>query len=125
MKNNSNLSITLDDIEIASWGKMFDIFPDTVFWIKNLNHVFIYVNRAFVEHHGVCSDTDVLGKSDLDFSPRHLANQYLKDDKKIHQGKEITDRLEANIRADGNMYWFATSNGLLLITRTSLLAVTA
>lgn len=102
-------SITLDTIEGASWGQMFDIFPDTIFWIKNLRHEFIYVNQAFIDHHGATSTDAVLGKTDHDFSPKHLANQYLKDDKKIHLGAEITERLEANIRADGNMHWYATT----------------
>ncbi|WP_286262768.1 AraC family transcriptional regulator [Thalassotalea atypica] len=88
---------------------MFDLLPDVLFWIKDINHNFIHANQAFIDHKGVEDITKIIGKSDHDFSPDHLAKQFIRDDEKVLAGITVTDRLEVNMTHSGDTAWFATS----------------
>ncbi|MGJ8680162.1 PAS domain-containing protein, partial [Paraglaciecola sp.] len=88
---------------------MFDLLTDSIFWIKDTDSEIIYANKKFYEHLGYHSLTQVIGKSDGDFFPPHIAKQFMTDDKSVMEGKVITDRLELNILNSGEFAWFSTS----------------
>jgi len=88
---------------------MFDLLPDVLFWIKDKNHNFIHANQSFIEHHGVECIDKIIGKTDYDFSPTHIAKQFISDDEKVLSGKSVTDRLEMNMTQSGDIAWYATS----------------
>ncbi|MEC4725480.1 AraC family transcriptional regulator [Shewanella sp. D64] len=88
---------------------MFDLLPGVLFWIKDKNHNFIHANQAFIEHKEVRSLNQILGKNDYDFSPAHLAKQFIRDDEKILAGQSVTERLEMNMTQTGDPAWYATS----------------
>ncbi len=89
--------------------EMFDLLPDALFWIKDNEHRFIHANQAFVEHLGSNCIEKIIGKTDYDFSPSHIAKQFLRDDDKILAGKSVTERLEMNMTQSGDVAWYATS----------------
>jgi len=89
--------------------EMFDLLPDALFWIKDNEHRFIHANQSFVEHLGTSCIEQIIGKTDHDFSPSHIAKQFLRDDDKILAGKSVTERLEMNMTQSGDVAWFATS----------------
>lgn len=89
--------------------KMFDLLPDTIFWIKNVDSEIVYANDKFVEHIGLHSLQQVMGKSDLAFFPPHIARQFINDDKSVMSGRVITDRIELNMLKTGDFAWFSTS----------------
>ncbi len=88
---------------------MYDLIPDVMFWIKDLDGVFVHANQSFVEHVGAASLNQVVGACDADFSPQALAQQYIADDQKVLQGQAVTDRLEVNLTDNGETAWFTTS----------------
>jgi PAS domain S-box-containing protein len=88
---------------------MFDLLTDVIFWIKNTDSEVVYANKKFVEHIGMHSIHQVIGKSDRDFFPPHISKQFMTDDQSVMQGKVITDRLELNILHSGEFAWFSTS----------------
>lgn len=88
---------------------ILEVLPDIIFWIKDKDCRFIYANQLFIEHLGCRTIEQVLGKSDLDFSPEHIANQFIVDDKKVMNGDFVTERLELNIDKSGSMAWFSTT----------------
>lgn len=88
---------------------MFDLLPGVLFWIKDKQHHFIHANQAFIEHKGVSGLDKIVGKTDYDFSPPHLAKQFIQDDDKILSGQQVTERLEMNITLNGDTAWYATS----------------
>jgi AraC-like DNA-binding protein len=107
--NNSANSLFLEQMGIKQLISLFDLLPDVLFWIKNNKNEFIHVNQAFIEHTGVRVLQDIIGKTDYDFSPVHIANQFSLDDNKILAGKIVTDRLEINIGQTGDTGWYSTS----------------
>lgn len=88
---------------------MFDLLPNTIFWIKDVDSNVIYANSKFVQHIGLHSLQQVLGKSDLDFFPPHMAKQFINDDKSVMNGQVITDKIELNMLNTGDVAWFSTS----------------
>lgn len=88
---------------------MFDLLPGVLFWIKDINHNFIHANQAFIDHKGVKGLQKIVGKTDFDFSPPHLAKQFIRDDNKILAGQTVTERLEMNMTETGDAAWYATS----------------
>lgn len=88
---------------------MFDLLADTIFWIKNEQSQIIYANTRYVEHLGLSSLQQVIGKSDSDFFPPHIAKQFISDDQSVMNGHLITDRIELNMLKTGDFAWFSTS----------------
>lgn len=88
---------------------MFDLLPNMLFWIKNQHSQIIYANNKYVEHLGLHTLQQILGKSDLDFLPPHIGKQFISDDKSVMNGQVITDRLELNMLKTGDFAWFSTS----------------
>jgi AraC-like DNA-binding protein len=88
---------------------MFDLLTDVIFWIKDKESRVVYANKKFIEHIGMHSLNQVLGKSDLAFFPPHIAKQFITDDQSVMNGTVITDRLELNILKFGEFAWFSTS----------------
>lgn len=94
---------------VAQLISMFDLLPDVLFWIKDSEHNFMHANQSFIEHKGVEGLAKIIGKSDYDFSPAHIAKQFIADDEKVLAGKSVTERLEMNMTQSGDTAWYATS----------------
>lgn len=88
---------------------MFDLLPITLFWIKDTNSTFMHVNQAFIQHKSLKDLSQIVGKTDYDFSPDYMAKQFVQDDKKILAGEIVTGRLEVNMTQSGDPAWYATS----------------
>lgn len=103
---NNNI---VQQLSVQQVLKIFEILPDIIFWIKDEESRFVYANQLFIEHLGCKSIEQVLGKSDMDFSAPHIANQFIVDDKRVMNGEFVTERLELNMDKSGTMAWFSTT----------------
>jgi len=103
----------LDQISIEQLMIMFDFMPDMLCWIKNSKSEFIYGNQYFLSHLGVKTLEQVMGKTDYDFSPKHIAKQFVVDDQKVMKGASVNNRLEINTLLSGDIAWFITSKHVL------------
>ncbi|MBB1386053.1 AraC family transcriptional regulator [Pseudoalteromonas sp. SG45-5] len=91
----------------------FDLLHDILFWVKDNESRVLYANQHFIEHQGYKSLDQILLKTDFDFSPKHLAFQYVNDDKRVMSGYIVTDRLELNQTSNGELAWFSTSKKVI------------
>jgi len=99
----------VNQVGVEQLIQMFDLLPDVLFWIKDNEHNFIHANQSFIKHKGVKGLEKIIGKTDYDFSPPHIAKQFIRDDEKVLAGKSVTERLEMNMTQSGDTAWFATS----------------
>jgi AraC-like DNA-binding protein len=104
----------LENIGIKQLISMFDLLPNELFWIKNRDHVFVHVNQLFMSHSNVNSLDQIVGKTDFDFAPPHLAQQFFRDDDMVLMGQQVTERLEMNMNQKGDIAWYATSKRPIL-----------
>ncbi len=107
--NDRNFDSFVNQMGVEQLIRMFDLLPDVLFWIKDSSHKFIHANQAFIEHKGVKGIEKIIGKTDCDFSPAHIAQQFVRDDEKVLAGKNVTERLEMNMTQSGDTAWYATS----------------
>jgi AraC-like DNA-binding protein len=94
------------------FGELFDFLEDVVAWVKDRDGRYLWVNRAFrnnyaMEHAG--ENSDPIGKTDYDFSPPFLADQYRLDDEQVLAGNRIVDRIERVGESEGTAVWSVTS----------------
>ncbi len=85
---------------------LFDNFPFMV-WLKDRDSRFLAVNQALVRVAGAAGVDEVLGKTDTDFWPREIAEQFHADDRAVlESGRSRT--VEEEISEPGRRYWLET-----------------
>lgn len=82
----------------------------TAIYAKDLEGRKILANKVDLENQGLTDEAQVLGKTDFDFYPRHIAEQFFRDDASVlKQGKAIIDREELLAEQNGQQRWLRTS----------------
>ncbi len=96
---------------------LFDCVKDALVWVKDHNGRYCWVNRVFLINYTmdrprcetIAGVEDVVGKTDYDFSPAFLADQYRLDDEQVLTGKRIVNRIELVGQPDGLTVWNVTN----------------
>lgn len=79
-------------------------------WVKDRSGVYCWVNRAFLLNYSTEAKPEtVIGKTDYDLSPSHLAEQFRIDDAQVLDGETILNRLELVGRFDHASAWCITT----------------
>jgi two-component system, sensor histidine kinase and response regulator len=77
--------------ELADERNLFksviDLVPESIF-VKDNQCRFILNNKTHIEKMGVKLQDELIGKTDLDFFPKELAQQYIKDDIEVIENSE-------------------------------------
>jgi PAS domain S-box-containing protein len=90
--------------------QLLDVLPEVYFYVKDARGRFIVMNEANLRLHGATSIEQVLGKTDLDFHPRHLAEQYIQEDRRVmDSGQPLPNQIWLVGNADGQLRWFISS----------------
>lgn len=113
MKTDKTIDI-LSQISILQLIECYDLLPDTLFWIKDIESKFIYANRVFLNQIGMQQLEQIIGRDDFAFSPKHIAEQFINDDIKVMEGEKVTNRMELNLTAKGDIAWYSTSKRRLV-----------
>ena len=88
---------------------LLEALPDIIFWVKDRQSRFIYVNRAFCELLRATPD-DLVGTTDTDIFPPEIARAFLRDDQQILDSKEpVLNKMELVTRRAGGIEWRMTS----------------
>ncbi len=84
--------------------------PDQIYY-KDRNSKFVLCNTPVALLAGCNSEKDLLGKSDFDFYPHHLAQQYFNDEQAImEKGDKLLDHEEQVInKKTGELHWNLSS----------------
>jgi len=100
--------LPLDTVTAALCG-LFDFVENVQFWIKDREGCYCRVNRGFLLNYSLETQEQVVGKTDDDLSPRHLADQYRQDDALVLDGEAVVNRVEAVGRFDHTTCWCLTN----------------
>ena len=91
-------------------ANLFEVMPDTYFFVKDRESRFVDANQAFVEMLGARHLSEIVGLTDFDFSPQPMAQNFIDDDQSVMKTRTpISNRLEIVPNADGSMSWHITS----------------
>ncbi|HKM43700.1 MAG TPA: methyl-accepting chemotaxis protein [Limnochordia bacterium] len=87
----------------------------TAIYAKDLEGRKILANRFDLDNAGVETEAEVLGKNDFDLFPKHIAEQFYRDDAVVlKRGQSIVDREELLAEDNGEEKWLRTSKLPLL-----------
>ena len=89
---------------------MIDHLPDCHVFLKDRQSRFVITNQYLVQLLGKKTMEDVIGKTDFDFFPKELAEQYFKDEQEVmRSGKPVLNREEKTVDTGGHEYWLLTT----------------
>ncbi len=92
---------------------LLDNFPFLV-WFKDEKSRFIAVNRPYADSCGQSSCDQIMGKTDLDFWPRELAEHYRADDQEILTSG-VSRIIEEPLEINGSRSWHETYKAPVVI----------
>ena len=89
---------------------LFDHIPDIFLFAKDLEGRFTMANGIFVEKCGMRKEEELLGLTDFDVFPRHLAEKYVKDDQLvIRTGEAMVNQIELVIHTGKATNWYSST----------------
>jgi PAS domain S-box-containing protein len=98
---------------LAAAGPFFALLehlPDVYFFVKNIRSEFVHANAGFVEMLGAHRLDELVGRTDFDFSPRELASNFVRDDRRVMEtGRPLANKVELVPNWDGSIRWHVTS----------------
>ena len=98
------------DLDPRSIIALFSHLKETYFFMKDVQGRFVGANQLQLKKLGLYSESELKGKTDLDFFPQHMVYHYLKDDQKVMStGKPVHRRIELVANCDGTASWHMTT----------------
>jgi AraC-like DNA-binding protein len=96
------------DPTAAGIAGLLDQIEGVQCWIKDRNGRYAWVNRGFLLNYALERIEQVVGRTDHDLSPPHLADQYRLDDERVLGGEPVDGRIELVGRFDRTAVWSLT-----------------
>ena len=94
----------------AHFQTLFDHLPGVCFYCKDADGRFMLVSRSFLQHHQLRHEEEILGLTDFDVAPRHMASGYVRDDARLLSGKaRCIERVELWFDRQHTPDWFFVS----------------
>jgi PAS domain S-box-containing protein len=88
--------------ERNSLRTLIDTLPDYIY-LKDTQSRFLISNIAHAKHMGAGAPEELIGKTDFDFYPKHLAEQFFADEQNIIKtGKPLLQKDETNTTLNGH-----------------------
>lgn len=89
--------------------QLISCIPDVNLFIKDANSRWMMCDEGFVAMLGSRSKTEVIGKTDADFFPRHLAEVFVAGDRQVMQsGRPLLNHYEMVLKDDFTLEWYVT-----------------
>lgn len=89
---------------------LFDQVPGAYYFVKDRESRFMAGSQSFARTLGEESIDLMIGKTDYDYSPDFLADVFYEDDQRvIHTGQAVYNKIELVPSADGSLDWLCTT----------------
>ncbi len=89
---------------------LFDLAPDTVFFVKDAAGRYAVVNHTLVARCGRRAKSELIGRTVAELFPAELARTYAEQDRRVvATGRPIVEKLELHLYRDGRPGWCLTS----------------
>ena len=84
---------------------LIDTLPDQLY-VKDAEGRFVVNNIKHAKDLGAASPEEIAGKTDFDFYPKELAEQYRADEREvIRSGRPLIGKEEPSVDEEGNRSW--------------------
>lgn len=89
--------------------QLFEHLPGTLFFAKNTEGEIMFGNRHFVERCGCATEDELIGRTDAEIFPPHMAAKYREDDLEVMRtGRPMLQIVELFPSRHGEPEWFIT-----------------
>jgi AraC-like DNA-binding protein len=107
-----------------SLAPLFEYLPEVYLYVKDRRSRFIKVNEALWRLRGCESEAEMLGLSDLDIHPKHLAEQYIAEDRRVmHSGCPLPNQIWLVPGKGTELKWFISSKIPLFDARGRVIGI--
>lgn len=86
------VKISADELE-----PLFDMLPDVVFFVKDVDGCYTHGNLTLVRRLGLKRRDEIIGKSVTELFPANMGGQYAMQDRRVLAGELIENQLEVHI----------------------------
>jgi len=94
----------------AHFHTLFDHLPGVCFYCKDAQGRFMLVSRGFLQNYQLRHEREILGLTDFDVAPQHMASGYVRDDARLLSGRaRLVERVELWFDQQGTPDWFFVS----------------
>jgi AraC-like DNA-binding protein len=89
---------------------LFDQLTHVMFFIKDLGSRFLYLSKPTMLHLGVSDPFEFVGKTDFDYHPPQISNNFIQDDQYvIRTGRPLLNHVEICYNMQHVLDWFVTN----------------
>ena len=89
---------------------LFDHLPGVCFFVKDGRGRTMFASRGILDRYRMRHEREMLGLTDFDINPRHMAEHYVKDDRRLLSGRaQMIERLELWFDPQGLPDWFVVT----------------
>ena len=108
----------------GSLASVFDDLPDFLYFVKDTNLRLVAINERLAREIEVEDKHSILGMTDYDYLPKHMADAYKKDDQWVlESGKSIRGKVELVTRSKGFVDWSRTTKSPLINQKGEVVGV--
>jgi PAS domain S-box-containing protein len=92
------------------FSTLFDHLPDTYFYAKDTHGRFVMTNEAIAAMLGAKNAIEMIGRTDRDYTPRDLADQYVDEDQLVMESRRpIVNQAWLSSDRHGRLKWCLSS----------------
>ncbi len=107
-----------------SLAPLFEYLPEVYFYVKDRQSRFVKVNEALWKMRGFDAEASMIGLSDLDIHPHHLAEQYIDEDRRVmHSRQPLPNQIWLVPGSGDELKWFISSKIPLLNARSQVIGI--
>ena len=89
---------------------LLDRVPDVFYFVKDRQSRMIWVSHPKLERLSLHDNQDMIGLTDYEFFPKHVADSFVRDDRAVMEsGKPLIDRVEIWFGRNRELVWSVTS----------------
>lgn len=100
----------LEQLEGQPFRELFEHLPGVYFFAKDAQSRMICASRAILERFGLSQESEIIGTTDYDYFPEHIADAFVRDDQEVlRTGRPLLNRVEAWYNEHRLLDWFLTS----------------
>jgi AraC-like DNA-binding protein len=90
--------------------KLFDHIPGIFFFVKDAQSRMIYASQSIVERLGLREGTEIVGRTDYEFFPTQIADNFVRDDQFVITTQQpVLNKVEIWYNAQHILDWFVTT----------------
>jgi PAS domain S-box-containing protein len=105
---------------------MFDHLPGVSFSVKDRRSRVVFASRSILEKFGMADELEIVGTTDRDRYPAHLAEIFLSGDREVVTlGRPVVDRAEVWYNAQGALDWCSVTKLPLRDSRGQVIGLMA